>query len=397
MTTHPLHVKGQSAKEFYDRAGKYCGSYGLTAETGDCDPGYYCPEGQTVATPANYSCPLGYFCVGGKELPEPCASGTYQDEPIQSTCKTCPAGFYCNATFGPVINYATYICPEGFFCPDGTRYPEEFPCPEGTFNNRTGLNSTSECSECVGGMACDVEGLTYPIRPCSAGYFCRQSADSTTPSLGSLADQCPAGSYCPVETAEPIGCPEGSYSSAMALQMESQCINCTGGLTAVFGQCLPGFYCPVGSKVSTEIICTAGAYCPIGTENPVPCPAGKYSDVGGLRYYCPNGSSVETQIICPAAMHCPTGSATPQECPAGMFVDYDGAAACSVCPEGYYCVPELSIEGNSASAKNICPMGFFCPNGTGHDWQPCPAGTYGLSQGLKKAEDLDSMYRRTIL
>lgn len=57
------------------------------------------------------------------------------------------------------------------------------------------------------------------------------------------------------------------------------------------------------------------------------------------------------------------------------------------CFSGYYCVPELSIEGNSASAKNICPMGFFCPNGTGHDWQPCPAGTYGLSQGLKKAED----------
>jgi len=47
-----------------------------------------------------------------------------------------------------------------------------------------GLNSTSECSDCVGGMACDVEGLTYPIRPCSAGYYCRQSADSTTPNLG---------------------------------------------------------------------------------------------------------------------------------------------------------------------------------------------------------------------
>ena len=53
-----------------------------------------------------------------------------------------------------------------------------------------------------------------------------------------------------------------------------------------------------------------------------------------LGYYCPTGSSVETQIICPAARHCPTGSASPQECPAGMFVDYDGAAACSVCPEG---------------------------------------------------------------
>ena len=54
---------------------------------------------------------------------------------------------------------------------------------------------------------------------------------------------------------------------------------------------------------------------------------------------------------------------------------------------GYYCVPELSVEGNSASAKNICPIGYFCPNGTGHNWQPCPAGTYGNSQGLKKAED----------
>jgi hypothetical protein len=51
---------------------------GLSAESGDCDPGYYCPEGQTVATPANYSCPLGYFCVGGKELAEACPSGTYQ-------------------------------------------------------------------------------------------------------------------------------------------------------------------------------------------------------------------------------------------------------------------------------------------------------------------------------
>jgi hypothetical protein len=60
---------------------------------------------------------------------------TFQDEPIQSTCKTCPAGFYCNATFGPVINYATYVCPEGFFCPDGTRYPEEF------YSNKTQQSS----------------------------------------------------------------------------------------------------------------------------------------------------------------------------------------------------------------------------------------------------------------
>ena len=61
-----------------------------------------------------------------------------KDLPVQSSCKICPEGYYCNATFGGVVNYATYICPEGYYCPNGTTFAEEFPCPPGTFNNRTG-------------------------------------------------------------------------------------------------------------------------------------------------------------------------------------------------------------------------------------------------------------------
>ena len=53
-------------------------------------------------------------------------------------CNNCVESYYCNATFGPVISYGTYICPEGFYCPNGTEYAEQFPCPRGTFNNRTG-------------------------------------------------------------------------------------------------------------------------------------------------------------------------------------------------------------------------------------------------------------------
>jgi hypothetical protein len=48
-------------------------------------------------------------------------------------------------------------------------------------------------------------------------------------SLAPLADTCPAGYYCPEQTADPVGCPEGSYSHTPGLQMESQCVNCTGG------------------------------------------------------------------------------------------------------------------------------------------------------------------------
>jgi hypothetical protein len=45
--------------------------------------------------------------------------------------------------------------------------------------------------------------------------------------------------------------------------------NFISGLIAVVGQCLPSYYCPVGSKSATEVICTAGYYCPLGTETPL--------------------------------------------------------------------------------------------------------------------------------
>lgn len=65
----------------------------------------------------------------------------HQDEPVKSTCKTCPEGYYCNATFSPVVNYASTVCPEGFYCPNGTEHAEQYPCPKGMFNNRTGTFS----------------------------------------------------------------------------------------------------------------------------------------------------------------------------------------------------------------------------------------------------------------
>ena len=102
-------------------------------------------------------------------------------------------------------------------------------------------------------------------------------------------------------------------------------------------------------------------------------------------YYCPGGSDVATDVICPIGMHCPEGSSEPHDCMAGMYTDYEGASECHICPEGFYCVPELVIPGIVSTVTWPCPQGFFCPNGTGHDWQPCPAGSYGNSLGLAEA------------
>lgn len=48
----------------------------------------------------------------------------------------------------------------------------------------SGLNKSLDCTDCVGGMACDQNGLTYPLRPCAPGYYCRSGAMTTTPTQG---------------------------------------------------------------------------------------------------------------------------------------------------------------------------------------------------------------------
>ncbi|PIK41162.1 hypothetical protein BSL78_21986 [Apostichopus japonicus] len=403
--------------------GFYCNASGLAFVSGDCQQGYYCPEGQVTPTPSNHTCPEGHYCETGSGDPVPCPSGTFQDTPGQWTCKTCMEGHYCNATIGPVVWYGSYVCPSGYYCPNGTTYAEEHPCPLGTFNNITGLKEMSQCTDCIGGMACDENGLSFPKRPCAAGYYCRIGADTTTPHDAPWNGECPAGYYCMEETDSPSACPEGTISPNLRLQSVDECLNCTAGyycnetaLTEVAGPCYASFYCPEGSTRPNQIVCPEGYYCPEATADPFSCPNGTFSNGTALQdvndcflctpgyycdglalteptavcepgYYCPLGSSHGKAVICPVGRYCPQGSASPQECPAGTYMDHEGEAACEVCPEGYYCVPENVVVGVAFTTYDPCPMGFFCPNGTGHDWQSCPAGTYGAAQGLTAAEE----------
>ena len=156
------------------RSGWFCNDTGLVAPVGECTAGYYCPPGQSSSTPSSYTCPPGSKCVKGSDRPQKCDSGHYQDEPLKDFCKLCPARFYCNATYGGVDNFNQYVCPEGHYCPNGTRFAEEFPCENGTFNNLTGRASQSECTPCLPRYYCGEPGLTYPQTLCSSGFFCRR-------------------------------------------------------------------------------------------------------------------------------------------------------------------------------------------------------------------------------
>ncbi len=53
----------------------YCKGYGLKKPSGDCQGGWYCPEGSQDPTPKNLTCWAGHYCPNGTALPIPCPTG----------------------------------------------------------------------------------------------------------------------------------------------------------------------------------------------------------------------------------------------------------------------------------------------------------------------------------
>ena len=396
--------------------GYYCNGLGLENPSGKCNPGYYCPGGQSHHSPAEYACHLGHYCPAGSSSPIRCDSGYYQDEKKQAVCKQCPAGFFCDKRIEPVVFYNTSDCPVGYFCPAGTNYSIEHPCPIGTFSNRTNLEDFSQCLQCSPGHYCDTPGITEPTAFCDPGYYCVQGAKSSRPTQAvDEADICPVGKYCPLGTATPQLCPTGKYSNETGLTSYDDCHVCDAGyycdkmgLTTPAGQCNPGYFCRNGSTSSQQEICTEGHYCSEGTSDPKGCPTGTFSPTKGLAnssqctpctpgyycastglifpsgpceagYYCPEGSSHSRQIICSEGHFCTLNSSEPLPCGYGTFMNHTGALQCDICPAGWYCFEGLTTVR--------CPAGFYCPEGTGFDWQPCTRGTYSNEEGLSAPEE----------
>lgn len=73
---------------------------GNTAPTAQCAAGYYCPGGQESSTPSGLECFAGHYCPQGSNYPIMCDNGTYQVNPGQDSCLTCPAGYFCDAASG---------------------------------------------------------------------------------------------------------------------------------------------------------------------------------------------------------------------------------------------------------------------------------------------------------
>lgn len=128
-------------------AGKFCNVSGLSEPQGECDPGYFCPPGQSTSNPSAYPCPAGHFCKHGSPKASRCPNGTYQVAQYQSDCDLCPRGYYCDSTELPVTSRGL-VCPAGHYCLPGTKFATQYKCPGGTWSNRTNLVDSSDCFGC---------------------------------------------------------------------------------------------------------------------------------------------------------------------------------------------------------------------------------------------------------
>ena len=129
-----------------------------------CPDGFHCP---TIATIEALPCPKGHRCPKGSSTALKCEEGTFQDEPMMSTCKPCPPGHACKA--GAV---AAERCLPGAKVSADKGLCE--PCASGEYQDAA---EQSSCKPCAAGTSC-TKGSDQQT-PCAPGTITSTTRQST--------------------------------------------------------------------------------------------------------------------------------------------------------------------------------------------------------------------------
>jgi len=124
-----------------------------------CPAGSYChqnnlPAGSTSTATTQLPCPINYY------------------NPVegQSACLPCEAGFSCQKL--EIIQPDP--CPQGYYCPafnPNTGVQNVIPCPAGTYSSDYYLSSVSQCNNCPAGKYCEIGSAQF-TGYCDKGYIC---------------------------------------------------------------------------------------------------------------------------------------------------------------------------------------------------------------------------------
>ena len=397
-------------------AGYFGNTSGLTIPTcnGVCVAGYYCLAGSTNGTAA--ICSAGQYSLGTTGGCTSCAAGQYGATTGLNTtgCSgNCSAGYYCPTGS---TSATQLVCPPGQYSTVGS--PSCPMCPAGQYGNSSGLPNATCSGPCAAGYYGSTVGRNVSTcsGPCTAGYFC------VSGSLNATAAACPPGQYSNTGSGNCTLCPAGLYGATYGLNS-----------SACSGNCTAGWYCPIGSSNTTQIVCPAGQYSVTGSSVCTLCAAGQYGNTTGLPtaacsgpcnagtyggslgltisscngscaagYYCPPGSTRVNQTACPLGQYSLGGAGNCTLCDAGRYGSSQALSTtnCSgLCAAGYYgATPGLNVS----TCSGPCAPGYICSNGSlnattlacspgqyslqgSSACTVCPAGQYGLSYALGSA------------
>ena len=101
------------------------------------------------------------------------------------------------------------------------------------------------------------------------------------------------GYYCPngTKVSTQFPCPQGTFNNGTGLATDTDCYPCLGVVTTApeapfypYLPCSAGFYCRTGAQTAAPMQgsdayeCPVGHYCPEQTIEPIHCPSGTYSN-----------------------------------------------------------------------------------------------------------------------
>ncbi len=402
--------------------------------SGSCAAGYFCPEGSS--TPTAHDCGgVERYCPAGSSAAMSLPLGHYSependDVMHRASKRLCEPGRYCVAGWryncsGGTIAYdigrqvpCTELCPEGYFCPNGTggvtrdiscALPTTY-CPRG---------SSRPFSTPSGHYAISLAGTRGPfsaVAPCDAGSFCAGGVRALCPagrfgntsqmnsslcsgsceagylcvdgSVNATRERCGrAEVYCPAGTPERLPVADGHYSAPLSAppELRSEQLPCEPGYFCVqgvrypcpagrfgsdarltddtcTGPCTAGYFCGSGAMVPNETACgSAAVYCPEGSGGPLRVPDGEYSA----------GVSLETgnrSVACPPGSYCEQG--VRRDCPAGTFgcsIRLSTRQCSGNCSAGYFCTAGATsnVEQACGADHDEHPREVYCPSGVG--------------------------------
>ncbi len=197
--------------------------------------GYFGPPGAHDVS----LCPAGSFCPADSVNPSPCPSNTVSPAGATAVVNCIPV----RGNFGPP-GAAAAPCRANFFCPPGAE--AETPCP----TNTESPGATLDC--CPTSLPYFVY-FTIPrspatfrltqtimVRAAAGSWICRAAPGFYGPD-GTVAAECPRGTYCPAGSPDEFLCPANTESKSRAALL-TDCVAIAG----FFGPLgAPAFQCPL--------------------------------------------------------------------------------------------------------------------------------------------------------